>query len=92
MSDKLGRNDPCKCGSGKKYKNCCLKMPTGSKKKFGASIISSQAQKIQQPKPVDLMERTFGASIAKTKGQEEQKQRPAPTSSLEPEGNMLPPY
>ena len=22
---KLGRNSPCKCGSGKKFKNCCLK-------------------------------------------------------------------
>jgi tetratricopeptide (TPR) repeat protein len=21
---KLGRNDPCRCGSGKKYKKCCL--------------------------------------------------------------------
>jgi preprotein translocase subunit SecA len=21
----VGRNDPCPCGSGKKYKNCCLK-------------------------------------------------------------------
>lgn len=20
----IGRNDPCPCGSGKKYKNCCL--------------------------------------------------------------------
>ena len=20
---KVGRNDPCTCGSGKKYKNCC---------------------------------------------------------------------
>jgi preprotein translocase subunit SecA len=24
-SKKIGRNDPCPCGSGKKYKNCCLK-------------------------------------------------------------------
>lgn len=24
-SEKIGRNDPCPCGSGKKYKNCCLK-------------------------------------------------------------------
>jgi protein O-GlcNAc transferase len=24
MRMKLGRNDPCSCGSGKKYKNCCL--------------------------------------------------------------------
>jgi uncharacterized protein YecA (UPF0149 family) len=23
MSKKIGRNDPCKCGSGKKSKNCC---------------------------------------------------------------------
>jgi uncharacterized protein YecA (UPF0149 family) len=22
---KAGRNDPCPCGSGKKYKKCCLK-------------------------------------------------------------------
>ena len=22
-SQKLGRNDPCHCGSGKKYKKCC---------------------------------------------------------------------
>lgn len=22
---KINRNDPCPCGSGKKYKNCCLK-------------------------------------------------------------------
>jgi uncharacterized protein YecA (UPF0149 family) len=21
--DKIGRNDPCPCGSGKKYKKCC---------------------------------------------------------------------
>jgi len=24
-SEKVGRNDPCPCGSGKKHKNCCLK-------------------------------------------------------------------
>lgn len=24
-SDKVGRNDPCPCGSGRKYKNCCGK-------------------------------------------------------------------
>lgn len=25
---KIGRNDPCPCGSGKKYKNCCLNVGT----------------------------------------------------------------
>lgn len=26
---KVGRNDPCPCGSGKKFKNCCMKKQTG---------------------------------------------------------------
>ena len=25
MTKKIGRNDPCPCGSGKKYKHCCLR-------------------------------------------------------------------
>lgn len=25
MTEKIGRNDPCHCGSGRKYKNCCQK-------------------------------------------------------------------
>ena len=24
-TEKVGRNDPCPCGSGKKYKNCCMR-------------------------------------------------------------------
>ncbi len=24
MSEKIGRNEPCPCGSGKKYKKCCM--------------------------------------------------------------------
>lgn len=24
VSHKVGRNDPCPCGSGRKYKNCCM--------------------------------------------------------------------
>jgi hypothetical protein len=26
---KVGRNDPCPCGSGKKFKNCCMKKQSG---------------------------------------------------------------
>ncbi len=29
-SKKVGRNDPCPCGSGKKYKKCCLNKPQTS--------------------------------------------------------------
>jgi len=38
---KVGRNDPCPCGSGKKYKKCCLNMlydnvPAAIKEKFAS--------------------------------------------------------
>lgn len=26
-AQKIGRNDPCRCGSGRKYKKCCLGNP-----------------------------------------------------------------
>ena len=31
----IGRNDPCPCGSGKKYKNCCLRK---DEKQFNYSV------------------------------------------------------
>ncbi|UCE07121.1 MAG: SEC-C domain-containing protein [bacterium] len=30
---RIGRNDPCPCGSGKKYKNCCLNKDQGANSK-----------------------------------------------------------
>lgn len=40
MSDKIGRNDPCTCGSGKKYKKCCIDKDR-DEKRFSASSIKS---------------------------------------------------
>lgn len=62
MVEKAGRNDPCPCGSGKKYKQCCLKKDQegGVKKKFKASLLTER-------KPIDLMERTFGDAIHRAK-------------------------
>ena len=31
---KVGRNDPCPCGSGKKYKRCCMEKHEHARKKF----------------------------------------------------------
>lgn len=69
MTEKQGRNDLCACGSGKKYKACCLKKTISGKKKFTATAVS------KVPKPIDLMERTFGSAIAR--GQQSAKP-PAP--------------
>lgn len=38
---KVGRNDPCPCGSGKKYKKCCEER-LGPKKKFQASLLTEK--------------------------------------------------
>jgi uncharacterized protein len=61
MSDKPGRNDPCTCGSGKKYKSCCMNKPPLAKKKITATKMTGVERK-----PVDLMERTFGPAIERT--------------------------
>jgi hypothetical protein len=50
---KVGRNDPCPCGSGEKYKNCCLhkkqqKQAVLGGRKFTAKVLSGgEASKSQ---------------------------------------------
>lgn len=85
MNTKAGRNDPCPCGSGKKYKNCCMNLerPKGTggglKRKFSAKVLQLP------PKPVNLMERAYGDAIKgevpSEKVKEEEKQEGEETSS-----------
>lgn len=54
MDKKVGRNDPCPCGSGKKYKNCHMlleqekpaKYTASGKRKFKARVLSVQDQSL----------------------------------------------
>ncbi len=39
----VGRNDPCPCGSGKKYKKCCAQKPPIQRRTF-RQIESSQVE------------------------------------------------
>lgn len=48
---KIGRNDPCPCGSGKKYKNCCINV---SNKNYTDSIISA-TDFFKKYNPLDLL-------------------------------------
>jgi tetratricopeptide (TPR) repeat protein len=43
MATKTGRNDPCPCGSGKKYKQCCLRKEEQAEHE--ALAVLSRAQK-----------------------------------------------
>lgn len=60
MNKTIGRNDPCTCGSGKKYKNCCMlknaPKPAGQRK--------LTAKWINAPQAPNLYEKTFGDAIS----------------------------
>jgi preprotein translocase subunit SecA len=42
---KVGRNDPCPCGSGKKYKHCCMRKEQASAPNAGGEKTSPQRSK-----------------------------------------------
>ena len=54
--EKIGRNDPCPCGSKKKFKQCCMNPQTG-KKRIKATWLQRSKK---EDEPQDLLERTFG--------------------------------
>lgn len=70
MNAKVGRNDPCPCGSGKKHKQCCLQKKSlsgGLKGKIKAVWINNPAKKeedLQLSEPANLIERTYGGAIS----------------------------
>ena len=45
---KIGRNDPCLCGSGKKYKNCCLSNDSSLNKSPQATSAESKILEMQR--------------------------------------------
>ena len=44
---KIGRNDPCLCGSGKKFKKCCLTTGTGAPAGPTIPSVKIEVEKIQ---------------------------------------------
>lgn len=76
MANKVGRNDPCPCGSGKKYKQCCLKnnksRPLGQRR-FKATVLKgplqtkqdAAAEVVQEDQSPDLIERTHAVQDEK---------------------------
>ena len=61
---KLGRNDPCPCGSGKKYKQCCLKTVDAQIAHDRAEAVPKAIQwlftKYEQPTCAEIDEGFFG--------------------------------
>src|SRR6202023_2399241 len=65
--DKIGRNDPCPCGSGKKFKNCCMKKSgyycqasmSMTQPKTEPEIAGAESVAPPQPRPLFTV-RSFG--------------------------------
>lgn len=76
MHKKVGRNDPCPCGSGKKFKKCCEEKIRH--KKFDAAIITSSDPLLDKAKKI-------GANFFQKKPLEnipEHTEPPAPTNEM----------
>lgn len=59
-TQKVGRNQPCPCGSGKKYKHCCLNEQTAVKQtKSEAGARGRQTGQAKQEKLINKIEATF---------------------------------
>jgi len=52
---KIGRNDPCPCGSGKKYKNCCLR--EGLSAEEAAAKAQGSVRGSGRPKPQRVVQK-----------------------------------
>jgi hypothetical protein len=81
---KVNRNDPCPCGSGKKYKKCCGLNAETKKPRLGGAKLFSQGAAAQNP-TLNLAQRVFkvltapsGAAKALSKGVEEELSKEPP--------------
>lgn len=75
----IGRNDPCKCGSGKKYKKCC-----------GAPGLGKRAQVISTSGASSLLGRISqaGESLRQAKGEEMEKNLNVTAINKRPTGTL----
>jgi SEC-C motif len=52
----VGRNDPCPCGSGKKYKKCCLGKEESVTSGLGAAAVSDDLRKVLADRQFNSLE------------------------------------
>ncbi|MEA3438003.1 MAG: SEC-C metal-binding domain-containing protein [Thermodesulfobacteriota bacterium] len=60
-SEKIGRNEPCPCGSGKKYKHCCLEKHEAARQaKDPEQAENLRAKEKEQKQLIKHIEKAFG--------------------------------
>jgi len=58
---KIGRNDPCHCGSGQKYKRCCQEKDEVAERAARAAAEAAKPPKPARPAAIDLFRNGFDA-------------------------------
>ena len=59
--EKIGRNEPCPCGSGKKYKHCCLEKHEAARQaKYPEQEENLRAKEREQKQLIKHIEKAFG--------------------------------
>ena len=69
MTTKIGRNDPCHCGSGQKYKKCCLAKDDAAR----SAELAALAAKAEE-----------AAKAAQAAAEEAAENDPSPTAGARP--------
>ncbi|MGX9366159.1 type I methionyl aminopeptidase [Desulfoplanes sp. PS50] len=64
-SKKIGRNDPCPCGSGLKYKQCCMNKKNDSAESLAELYLRKHKIRLKSPKDIDGI-RTCGELVMAT--------------------------
>src|ERR1035437_7299188 len=92
--EKTGRNDPCPCGSGKKYKQCCLSNPSIASPETLDTPWSRQRDASDRL-TADLMrilQRDFGDSVLDAWADFNQDDEPVSLSKMPHEISIFSPY
>lgn len=72
---KIGRNDPCPCGSGLKYKKCCLTKSPGSERDIKEKYFKRYKIRIKEPAEIEAI-RAAGRLAVETLDLVESRLRP----------------
>jgi uncharacterized membrane protein len=74
LMQKVSRNDPCPCGSGKKYKKCCELKQTS--KKLTANMVSTSAPQSSETQETSKVSSLFFKGVAAKKPSPEEPPNP----------------
>jgi len=72
--EKVGRNDPCPCGSGKKFKKCCEMKQ--KHKKINAQVLSFSAPQAQETQETSKVSSLFFKKASAPKPSSEEPPNP----------------